>query len=280
MNIMFDQSFRVVKEELPVNLKHENVIYVFEDVDAASKIVKSRKLTSSNVSGPATSPTSAVTPAPEATSAAASAPTTAAAPATEPAPATAAPPGTVPAPAAMVAAPATAAPPTTAPAPGATSPAAVTPPATAAAPTLVAAPALAAAPAVAAAFAQVPFALGGVAPGGTASARRAANAGGLPNGNDAAAGNEEYPDEYDKLDLSVSLDSQESGFDSSSGQSITLCDLRTVVLFLFSSFDAFERQSAQLCATFCHTSDALGLTSLRYLFAFPGLKMQKNITYF
>ena len=43
MNIMFDQSFRVVKEEFPIPLKHKDVIYVFEDVDAASKIVKSRK---------------------------------------------------------------------------------------------------------------------------------------------------------------------------------------------------------------------------------------------
>ncbi|CAM9769918.1 unnamed protein product [Ectocarpus fasciculatus] len=43
MNIMFDQSFRVATQELPVPLKHENVIYVFEDVDAASKIVKARK---------------------------------------------------------------------------------------------------------------------------------------------------------------------------------------------------------------------------------------------
>ncbi|CAN0351525.1 unnamed protein product, partial [Ectocarpus sp. 12 AP-2014] len=43
MNIMFDQSFRVATQELPIPLKHENVIYVFEDVDAASKIVKARK---------------------------------------------------------------------------------------------------------------------------------------------------------------------------------------------------------------------------------------------
>ncbi|CAM9955298.1 unnamed protein product, partial [Ectocarpus sp. 12 AP-2014] len=40
---MFDQSFRVATQALPVPLKHENVIYVFEDVDAASKIVKARK---------------------------------------------------------------------------------------------------------------------------------------------------------------------------------------------------------------------------------------------
>eukprot|EP00752_Nemacystus_decipiens_P016300 g14577.t1 len=43
MNVMFDQSFRVVKEEFPIPLKHKDVIYVFEDVDAATKIVKSRK---------------------------------------------------------------------------------------------------------------------------------------------------------------------------------------------------------------------------------------------
>ncbi len=49
MNIMFDQSFPVTKQDLPVTLKHENVIYVFEDVDAASKIVLSRKLVSKDV---------------------------------------------------------------------------------------------------------------------------------------------------------------------------------------------------------------------------------------
>lgn len=42
MNIMFDQSFRVSKQDLPVSLAYENVIFVFEDVDAASKIVKAR----------------------------------------------------------------------------------------------------------------------------------------------------------------------------------------------------------------------------------------------
>lgn len=43
MNIMFDQLFSVVHQQLAVSLKHENVIYVFEDVDAASKIVQCRK---------------------------------------------------------------------------------------------------------------------------------------------------------------------------------------------------------------------------------------------
>eukprot|EP00903_Cladosiphon_okamuranus_P005574 g5549.t1 len=52
MNIMFDQSFRVVKEELPVPLKHKDVIYVFEDIDAASKIVKSRKGMKDKASAP------------------------------------------------------------------------------------------------------------------------------------------------------------------------------------------------------------------------------------
>lgn len=43
MNIMFDQLFTMVHQQLPVSLKHENVIYVFEDVDAASNIVQCRK---------------------------------------------------------------------------------------------------------------------------------------------------------------------------------------------------------------------------------------------
>ncbi|CAM9351235.1 unnamed protein product [Ascophyllum nodosum] len=42
MNIMFDQSFPVEKQDLPVTLTFEKVIFVFEDVDAASKIVKAR----------------------------------------------------------------------------------------------------------------------------------------------------------------------------------------------------------------------------------------------
>lgn len=42
MNIMFDQSFCVLKEEFPVDLKYENIIFVFEDVDAATPIVHQR----------------------------------------------------------------------------------------------------------------------------------------------------------------------------------------------------------------------------------------------
>ncbi|CAN0430638.1 unnamed protein product, partial [Hapterophycus canaliculatus] len=42
MNIMLDESFPVAKQDLPISLKHENVIFVFEDVDTASKIVKAR----------------------------------------------------------------------------------------------------------------------------------------------------------------------------------------------------------------------------------------------
>lgn len=47
MNIMFDESFPVAKQELPVSLKQSNVIFVFEDVDAASKIVQARRNTNS-----------------------------------------------------------------------------------------------------------------------------------------------------------------------------------------------------------------------------------------
>lgn len=42
MDIVFDQKFAVVGEELPVSLGFENVIFVMEDVDAASPIVQSR----------------------------------------------------------------------------------------------------------------------------------------------------------------------------------------------------------------------------------------------
>lgn len=42
MDIVFDQRFPVVGEELPVSLGFENVIFVMEDVDAASPIVLSR----------------------------------------------------------------------------------------------------------------------------------------------------------------------------------------------------------------------------------------------
>eukprot|EP00752_Nemacystus_decipiens_P016296 g14573.t1 len=251
MNIMFDQSFRVVKEELPVNLKHENVIYVFEDVDAASKIVKSRKLTSSHIAltppcsataptpaGPATPCAPATPAAPVATPLAAAAPVSVAIPAAPPAaatpdappaaanpdappaaatpaaattPAKAATPAEPPAAAApstaaalaTVAAPATATTPAAATTPAtAIAPAAATAPAMAAAPATAATPAMAAAPVMAPTFDRVPIAPGAVAPGRVARARRAVNAGGAPNEDDAAAENEEYPDEYDKLDLS------------------------------------------------------------------------------
>lgn len=42
MDTMFDQTFSVDSEDLPVSLPYENVIFVMEDVDAASPIVKSR----------------------------------------------------------------------------------------------------------------------------------------------------------------------------------------------------------------------------------------------
>lgn len=42
MNIVFDETFSVMKRELPVTLKYENIIFVFEDVDVASPIVRRR----------------------------------------------------------------------------------------------------------------------------------------------------------------------------------------------------------------------------------------------
>ncbi|CAN0117921.1 unnamed protein product, partial [Laminaria digitata] len=42
MDIVFDQKFGVVGEELPVSLGFDDVIFVMEDVDAASPIVQSR----------------------------------------------------------------------------------------------------------------------------------------------------------------------------------------------------------------------------------------------
>ncbi|CAM9204899.1 unnamed protein product [Ectocarpus sp. 6 AP-2014] len=50
MNIMLDESFPVAKQDLPISLTHDNVIFVFEDVDAASKIVKARD-TNDTISG-------------------------------------------------------------------------------------------------------------------------------------------------------------------------------------------------------------------------------------
>lgn len=55
MNIMFDETFPVQKQDLPVTLKQENVIFVFEDVDAASKIVKARKTTNNGCAHPSRS---------------------------------------------------------------------------------------------------------------------------------------------------------------------------------------------------------------------------------
>ncbi|CAN0252493.1 unnamed protein product, partial [Laminaria digitata] len=43
MDIMFDQSFPVHKQDLPITLAVENVIFVMEDVDATSPIVRSRE---------------------------------------------------------------------------------------------------------------------------------------------------------------------------------------------------------------------------------------------
>lgn len=44
MNIMFDQTFNVEKQELPVSLTYANIIFVFEDVDAATPIVHDRRV--------------------------------------------------------------------------------------------------------------------------------------------------------------------------------------------------------------------------------------------
>jgi len=46
---MFDQSFHVLKQDLPSALKYEDVIFVFEDIDAeAPKIVRKRATTNTN----------------------------------------------------------------------------------------------------------------------------------------------------------------------------------------------------------------------------------------
>ena len=42
MDIMYDQTFWVVKEELPVTLPFESMIFVMEDIDAQSPIVRCR----------------------------------------------------------------------------------------------------------------------------------------------------------------------------------------------------------------------------------------------
>lgn len=41
-DLVFDQKFAVVGEELPVKMGFENIIFVMEDIDAASPIVQSR----------------------------------------------------------------------------------------------------------------------------------------------------------------------------------------------------------------------------------------------
>ena len=43
MDIMFDQKFAVKDEDMPVKMSFSDVIFVMEDVDAASKIVHKRK---------------------------------------------------------------------------------------------------------------------------------------------------------------------------------------------------------------------------------------------
>lgn len=49
MNIMFDQSFPVLKQDLPSALKYEDVIFVFEDIDAeAPTIVCKRAMTTTD----------------------------------------------------------------------------------------------------------------------------------------------------------------------------------------------------------------------------------------
>lgn len=42
MDVMFDQVLNVERQDLPVTLPFANVIFVMEDVDAASPIVRSR----------------------------------------------------------------------------------------------------------------------------------------------------------------------------------------------------------------------------------------------
>lgn len=42
INIMFNQKFSVLNQDMPVCLKYEDVIFVFEDVDAATPIVQRR----------------------------------------------------------------------------------------------------------------------------------------------------------------------------------------------------------------------------------------------
>lgn len=62
MNIVFDETFSVMKRELPVTLKYENIIFVFEDVDIASPIVKRRVATA--MQGSDTGATTTALPSP------------------------------------------------------------------------------------------------------------------------------------------------------------------------------------------------------------------------
>ncbi|KAJ1618159.1 hypothetical protein T492DRAFT_849540 [Pavlovales sp. CCMP2436] len=42
MDVVFDQRYSVAGEDVPIRLKFKDVVYVFEDVDAASKVVHRR----------------------------------------------------------------------------------------------------------------------------------------------------------------------------------------------------------------------------------------------
>ena len=53
MDIMFDQSFPVAKQDLPISLSVENVIFVMEDVDATSPIVRARESAGNDTCKPA-----------------------------------------------------------------------------------------------------------------------------------------------------------------------------------------------------------------------------------
>ena len=48
MDIVFDQSFAVKGEDIPIKLSFKDIIFVMEDVDAASPIVQTRCAENSN----------------------------------------------------------------------------------------------------------------------------------------------------------------------------------------------------------------------------------------
>ena len=48
MDIMFDESFPVDNQALPGTLAVDNVIFVFENVDSTSPIVRSREIDGNN----------------------------------------------------------------------------------------------------------------------------------------------------------------------------------------------------------------------------------------